>query len=173
MRVRSTQAQLRELDDVIIQVVEDNAPITLRGVYYRVLSVGAVAKTEPAYRKVGREVKRLRETGDIAYEDIADGTRWTIQPQTYDSAQEAARNTAAVYRRKPVARPAGRRDDLHREGRHHRRRQGVTRELQVPLGILRGYSSLRSRTPQRPASPPRTSRCTCTTWFSRASVGVV
>ena len=50
-RGRSTQAQLGTLDRAIIEAVEQDRPVTLRGVYYRVVSAGAVAKTEAGYAR--------------------------------------------------------------------------------------------------------------------------
>jgi hypothetical protein len=141
-RFRWTNDQLAGLDEVIIRVCRDNEPITLRGVYYRVMSAGAVEKTEAAYNKVGRQLKKLREEGSIPYEWITDGTRWTIEPTTYRDARHALEITARAYKQmlwadQPVAvmiftekdAITGVVDD-------------VTVEYQVPLGILRGYSSL-------------------------------
>ena len=38
VRRRRTKAQLADLDDAIVQAVEDDAPVSLRGVFYRVVS---------------------------------------------------------------------------------------------------------------------------------------
>ena len=49
--------------------------MTLRGVFYRVVSAGAVEKTELGYRLVGRQLLKLAGR-PRSYADITDGTRW-------------------------------------------------------------------------------------------------
>jgi hypothetical protein len=73
--------------------------MTVRGVFYRVMSAGAVAKTEQAYRAVQREVLKLRRAGTLPYHWIEDGTRSQIRPLSYNSVEDAIRATAASYRR--------------------------------------------------------------------------
>ncbi|MGW0841435.1 hypothetical protein ACWD26_14930 [Streptomyces sp. NPDC002787] len=141
-RVRSTNTQLSALDDAIVQVCQENQPITLRGVYYRVMSAGAVEKTEAAYNKVGRQLKKLREDGRVPYRWIADGTRWLVEPQSYRDAEAALEATAEAYRKmlwldQPVAVMIFTEKDAITGVV-----SGETKKYQVPLGILRGYSSL-------------------------------
>ena len=54
-RRRRSRAELAEVDDAIAKAVAEEHPVTLRGVYYRVVSAGAVDKTENDYRLVGRQ----------------------------------------------------------------------------------------------------------------------
>jgi hypothetical protein len=51
-RKRRTRTELAELDELIIEVIEQDYPVSLRGVYYRIASAGGVDKTEHAYRAV-------------------------------------------------------------------------------------------------------------------------
>ncbi len=44
-RARRTNAELATLDELIIEVVEQAWPVSVRGVYYRVVSAGGVEKT--------------------------------------------------------------------------------------------------------------------------------
>jgi len=66
-RVRRTNAEIAELDAAIIAVVEQDWPVSLRGVYYRAVSAGAVEKTENGYPTVGRRLLELRRGGRIPY----------------------------------------------------------------------------------------------------------
>jgi hypothetical protein len=54
-RSRRTNAELHELDLAICQVCAEDHPLTVRGVFYRVMSAGAVEKTEKAYAAVQRK----------------------------------------------------------------------------------------------------------------------
>jgi hypothetical protein len=66
---------LAVVDDAIVTAVATEHPVTLRGVYYRVVSAGGVEKTELGYRLVGRQLLKLRRSGEVPYGWITDGTR--------------------------------------------------------------------------------------------------
>ncbi len=140
-RPRRTNAELAALDDVIVAAVEDEWPVSLRGVYYRVVSAGAIDKTENAYRVVGRRLLVLRRSGRIGYDRITDGTRWVIRPTTHSDLESALRDTASLYRRslwrnQEVAVHVFTEKDAITGVVHQ-----VTSKWDVPLGVLRGYSS--------------------------------
>lgn len=140
-RKRSTNAELAALDDAILQAVQSEHPVTLRGVFYRVMSAGAVEKTEAGYKKIGRQVLKLRRSGRIPYSWITDGTRYVVRPNTWDDLDEALYYTAAAYRRalwadQPVDVQVFTEKDAIRGVI-----ESVTREWDVPLGILRGFVS--------------------------------
>ncbi len=140
-RSRSTSAALTALDDSIIAAVETEHPVTLRGVFYRVVSAGDVAKTELGYRQVGRELLKLRRAGAIPYDWITDGTRWVSKPDTYDSLDRMLQDAQASYRR-ALWRDQGAEVHIYSEKDAI---SGVvlpvTEQWDVPLGIVRGYSS--------------------------------
>ena len=71
----------------------------MRGVFYRVMSAGAVEKSEKAYAAVQREVLKLRRSGVLPYEWIADGTRWQVKQPSWDTAKDALDDAVASYRR--------------------------------------------------------------------------
>jgi hypothetical protein len=98
-RRRRTNADLDLIDNAIVQAVEADHPVTLRGVYYRVVSAGAVDKTENGYRLVGRQLLKLRRAEVIPYSWITDGTRWITKPDSYDSLDELLEDAASSYRR--------------------------------------------------------------------------
>jgi hypothetical protein len=140
-RKRRTQDQLAEIDHKIIQVVADDSPVSLRGVFYRVVSLGGIEKTELGYRVIMRRLVELRRSGDVAYYDITDGTRWVTQPDTYNDAADAARATARAYRKNLWLSQ----DDVVHILSEKDAISGVilpvTDEWDVALGITRGYSS--------------------------------
>ncbi len=74
--------------------------MTVRQVFYRMVSIGAVDKTEREYKStVTRLLSELRLSGDIPFSWIADNTRWQRKPTTYSSLEQALRYTAEAYRR--------------------------------------------------------------------------
>jgi hypothetical protein len=98
-RSRRTKAELAELHDAIMAVCLDDHPLSVRGVFYRVMSAGAVEKSEKAYGAVQREVLKLRRWGVLPYEWIADGTRWHVKPDSWDKVEDALHDAASSYRR--------------------------------------------------------------------------
>lgn len=98
-RARRTQAEIASLQDVILTVCEADHPLSVRGVFYRVMSVGAVEKTEKSYSAVQREVLKMRRAGVLPYEWIADGTRWNVKDPSWSSVDDALNDAAASYRR--------------------------------------------------------------------------
>lgn len=98
-RTRRTKAELAELHDAILAVCEEDHPLSVRGVFYRVMSAGAVEKSEKAYAAVQREVLKLRRSGDLPYEWIADGTRWHLKPSSWNCVEDALDDVASSYRR--------------------------------------------------------------------------
>lgn len=99
-RRRFTRAELAALDDVIVEVLAEEHPASVRSVYYRCVSRGVVSKTEAEYRRISRRLVELRSTGRVPYWWIVDGTRLIRTPNTHDSAEQALRETADFYRRR-------------------------------------------------------------------------
>jgi hypothetical protein len=97
-RSRRTNPNLEVIDQAIIDAVAEDAPVTLRGVFYRAESAGAVDKTESAYRLVGRQLVKLRRRGRVPYADITDGTRWITKPETWNDLDEMLDDASVSYR---------------------------------------------------------------------------
>lgn len=140
-RSRRTRTELDEVDDAIIAAVADEHPVTLRGVYYRVVSAGGVDKTELGYRLIARQLLKLRRAGRVPYSWITDGTRWISKPTTWTDIDEMLADAAASYRRALW-------HDSDDEVQIFTEKDAisgvilpVTSKWDVPLGVLRGYCS--------------------------------
>ena len=140
-RQRRTGAELAEVDEAIITAVQIERPVTLRGVFYRAVSAGAVDKTEDGYRLVGRELLKLRRAGHVSYADITDGTRWITKPESWDALDQMLEDASVSYRRALW-------HDQDTEVQVFTEKDAisgvilpVTERWDVPLGVLRGYSS--------------------------------
>jgi hypothetical protein len=140
-RRRRTDLQLEVIDEAIVAAVEEDHPVTLRGVYYRVVSAGAVDKTENGYRLVGRELIKLRRSGVIPYTRITDGTRWITKPTTWSSIDEMLDDAASSYRRALWHDTADEVMIFTEKDAISGVILPITSRWDVPLGVLRGYSS--------------------------------
>ncbi len=140
-RSRATNAQLDTLDDAIMQVLSEEHPATLRGTYYRVVSLGAVEKTEAGYRQVGRQVLKLRRSGRLPYWWITDGTRYVIRPRTWSDLDSMLTDAAASYRRMLWSDQMVNVHIFTEKDAITGVIEDVCDEYDVPLGVLRGYAS--------------------------------
>lgn len=96
---RSTRAELEILNETIVEVTAEEHPVTLRGVYYRCVSRGVIDKTEKEYRRIGRQLIKLRTEGRLPWSWIEDGNRVTYRTDSYSSAAQALESAAQAYRR--------------------------------------------------------------------------
>jgi hypothetical protein len=96
---RRTNEQLGTIDDAIGDLLATWWPMTVRQVYYRLVSFGLVPKDESGYRLVQRECLKLRRSGTVPYGAIADSTRWMRKPRTHRGAQAAISDAVRSYRR--------------------------------------------------------------------------
>ena len=140
-RVRRTNTELERIDHRIWSACNEEHPVTLRGVYYRVVSTGAVDKTEAGYQLVGRQLLKLRRNGEIPYSWITDGTRFTLKPNTWTDLDAMLEDAGASYRRalwhnQPVEVMI-----LSEKDAITGAILPITERWDVPLGIVRGYSS--------------------------------
>lgn len=140
-RSRRTQDELAVVDAAILAAVATEHPVTLRGVYYRVVSAGAVEKTELGYRLVGRQLLKLRRAGTIPYHWITDGTRWITKPTTWTGIDEMLDDAAASYRRALWHDTADEVMVFTEKDAISGVILPITDRWDVPLGVLRGYCS--------------------------------
>lgn len=129
--------------DAIYTTLEAQHPATIRGLFYSLVSQGAIRKTETEYKStVVRLAAEMRRDGTLPYEWIADNTRWMRKPDTWGSIEEALRDTARLYRRS-LWRDADAYVEVWLE---KDALAGVifaeTSVYDVPLMVTRGYASL-------------------------------
>jgi hypothetical protein len=142
-RRRATREEMEERAAFLIRYAEQHGPVTVRGLYYQaeVHGVPGIDKTENGYAKVQEQVLKLRRSGRLAYQHIADATRWMRKPRSFDDMEEALRSTAALYRK-----------NLWRDNRDYIEVwlekdaiagviYDITSVYDVPLMVARGFSS--------------------------------
>jgi hypothetical protein len=74
--------------------------MTVRQVFYQLVSRGVIAKTEAQYKQtVCRLLVEMRRDGTVPYGWIADNTRWMRKPRTFDSLRSMLEMSQQTYRR--------------------------------------------------------------------------
>jgi hypothetical protein len=89
-----------KIREELYRLLVDDHPMTVRQVFYQLVSRGVVAKTEGEYKQtVVRLLTKMRRQGELPFGWIADNTRWMRKPRTYSSIEEMLQLTAQTYRR--------------------------------------------------------------------------
>lgn len=72
--------------------------MTLRQLYYALVSAGAIPKVEGSYSKLKTVMRDLREEGTIPWDWLVDHTRAVFQPRTFDGVEGLLTDSAKLYR---------------------------------------------------------------------------
>jgi hypothetical protein len=84
----------------IHSVIDDEEhEITVRHLFYRLVGLDVIPKTEVAYHLLVRHLSRWRRSGEIPWDAFADSTRWHIRRPTFDGIKDALQRTRETYRR--------------------------------------------------------------------------
>lgn len=142
-RSRRTKTEMAGIREAIYQVTSEDPPMTVRQVFYQLVSRGVIAKTEGAYNgTVVRLLTDMRREQEIPFGWIADNSRWMRKPRTYSSAEDALNDTAQYYRKDYWA-------DLDEYAEVWLEKDALagvlykeTQKWGVPLMVTRGYPSL-------------------------------
>ena len=99
-RRRRTAADIDVIRQSIYNTLHTDHPMTVRQVYYQLVSQGVIAKTESEYKQtVCRLLVQMRKDNLIPFDWIAENTRWMRKPTTYESLGDMLRITRDTYRR--------------------------------------------------------------------------
>lgn len=132
-----------ELRAQLFAIVAEQAPMSVRQVFYQAETRGLVPKTEAAYKNVVcRLLTKMRLEGELPFDWIADGTRWMRKPTTFGSLEHAIGNVVSTYRR-----ALWDNQDAYIEVWIEKEALAgvvvdVTAEWDVPLMVTRGYPSI-------------------------------
>jgi hypothetical protein len=97
---RRTKTQIETLKQLLETIVREERPMTVRQVFYQMVSRGFIEKTEKEYHNVVvRLLSQMRIEGRISFDWISDNTRWQRKPRTYSSLEQALKRTVETYRR--------------------------------------------------------------------------
>ncbi|SOD18543.1 hypothetical protein SAMN06297164_1724 [Nitrosomonas ureae] len=100
-RTRRTDAQIDQLDQQIISVLEQDHPQSVRHIFYRMTDPRLpepVEKSDRGYRHVQDRCVKLRRAGKIPYNWFADLSRRGHFVSTFDDASDFVKRMAGLYR---------------------------------------------------------------------------
>lgn len=100
-RRRRTKAEIEQLDNQILQVLQSDHPQSVRHVFYRMTDPRLpepVEKSDRGYRHVQRRCVQLRRAGQLPYHWITDATRRGYFTPVYRSSSDFLRRMSGYYR---------------------------------------------------------------------------
>ena len=100
-RERRTADRMNTLDDQIYMVLAQDHPQSVRHVFYRMTDprlVEPVEKSDRGYRHVQDRIVKLRRSGRIPYNWVADMSRQGYFVNTFDGAGDFLRRMGGLYR---------------------------------------------------------------------------
>ena len=129
--------------DAILDVIDDDPPMTVRQVFYQLVARGVIEKTERQYQKtVIRLMTEMRLSGTLPYDQVVDESRHVRITQTYDNIRDAIEQTADFYRRSALAQSDAYVEIWSEKDALAGAMTDVCDEYDVPLMVSRGMPSL-------------------------------
>lgn len=99
-RKRRTNQELRAILNAARAIIaEENGAITIRHLFYRLVALKLIEKTESEYAKLGSYLMKWRRSKEIPWSAFADNTRYYYGTRGYFSIEDALRDTRDSYRR--------------------------------------------------------------------------
>jgi len=142
-RRRATKEEMEIRAQFLISYAIRHHPVTVRQLFYAatVAGVPGIEKNDNGYNKVQLQVLDLRRSGRLPYYCIADLTRMSRQPGTFDGVQDALDDTARLYRRQLWRDKDVRVEIWCEKDALAGCMWPVTAEYTIPLMICRGFAS--------------------------------
>ena len=100
-RNRRTNEDLEGILDATLAIIEstNGKSITLRHLFYRLVSIGCLKKSEKEYKSLCRYIMKWRRSSEVPWDAFADNTRWWYKKPAFSNMEEALWNTRNTYRR--------------------------------------------------------------------------
>lgn len=99
-RRRRTKAELQAILNATKAILtEENGAITIRHLFYRLVALRFLDKTESEYSKLSGYLMNWRRSREIPWSAFADNIRWRYGSRTYADMADAVRRTRDTYRR--------------------------------------------------------------------------
>jgi hypothetical protein len=142
-RSRRTRADIDDIKRAIHDVIAEDPPMTVRQVFYQLVTRGVIEKTEEAYQgTVIRLMTEMRIDGDLPFDWVVDESRRVRITETYDSVADAIEKSALLYRRSALAQVPDYLEIWCEKDALAGALWDVTSDYDVPLMVSRGMPSL-------------------------------
>jgi hypothetical protein len=131
-----------QVHEAILEALAQDSRMTVRQVFYCLVSSGWIDKTELQYRAVMRALSEMRRDGRIPFESVADNTRRPMKYTSYPNLEAALRVAREGYFRSRWENQAAYVEVWLEKDALSGVVFPITGELDVPLMVTRGYPSI-------------------------------
>ena len=101
--------------------------MTVRQLFYRLVSAAVIANTMNHYKRVSTVLTKARNDGRVDFDFIVDRSRPEYMPLVFEDAGRICGHDAQLVPEGLLAAPTESRRNLVREGQHHRLNRGASR----------------------------------------------
>src|SRR5258707_705386 len=91
--------RITDLIDQATEILDEQSPMTIRQLFYRLVSAGALENCRNDYVKVSRIMTIARNDGRVDWDAIVDRSRADYAPTVWDDAAEYVETLKAGYRK--------------------------------------------------------------------------
>jgi hypothetical protein len=131
------------LADAAVEILEREQPMTLRSLFYQVVSAGHLPSTDPQYyQKLAKVMGRLRENGRVPLSWIVDHVRSTLKPSSWSGLADFADTVRSCYRKDFWAEQDECVELFVEKDAIAGALQPITHQYDVPIRVCRGYASI-------------------------------
>jgi hypothetical protein len=130
------------LVDRAVGVLSDEKPMTLRQLFYRLVSAAILQNTPKEYKRLGAVMTTLREAGEVPRTWIVDHVRATLKPSSWTGLADFGDTVREAYRKDFWASLGHHVEILVEKDAIAGTIQPVTAEFDIALRVVRGYSSV-------------------------------
>ena len=96
---RRSPEEMKTLRDAIYAVAEADNPVSIRHIFYRMVVLGLVEKSDKGYQQLQKATVDMRDDGALPYAWIEDSSRRAYWNTGYDGVDDYAEAAALLYRR--------------------------------------------------------------------------
>lgn len=139
---RRTNKEIKAIKTAVYEKLSVENPMTLRQLFYRLVSDGTIGKKETEYKSLAHLTRNMRMSGELPFDWFADNTRWQRKPDSYSSLERGVEIFAQAYRRDIWINQENYVEIWLEKDALAGVVYEVTAEFDVPLMVSRGYSSL-------------------------------
>jgi hypothetical protein len=132
----------RKLADSAVSILEAERPMTLRQLFYRLVSAGEISNKPTEYKRLGSIMTRLREAQNVPLDWIVDHLRATLKPSSWTGLADFGESVRHSYRKDFWASMPVHVEIFVEKDAIAGTIQPVTEENDIRLNVCRGYASV-------------------------------
>lgn len=130
------------LVEAILATLKAERPMTLRQLYYRMVSAGKISNVKAEYDRLKVLAGRLREHGDVPRSWMVDHTRATLKPSSWTGLEDFGDTVRRAYRKDFWASLEHCVEVFCEKDAIAGTIQPITHKYDVALRVCRGYASI-------------------------------